>query len=119
MHDVLSDFLAYLLSCLRIFIVEIHPGGEALWNSLKDTSEFTLTHPNGWGGAQQAMMRKAAIRARLVLGRSDAEDRVHFVTEGEASLHFCCHHGLVLDAMQVCLVNSYSLGHGLTVFRGR
>ncbi|KAI5824782.1 hypothetical protein K523DRAFT_284377 [Schizophyllum commune Tattone D] len=99
-HDVLTDFIAYLLVCLRTFIEETHPGGDALWTSLKDTAEFSLTHPNGWGGAQQAKMRSAALDAGLVRDHADAEDRVRFVTEGEASLHFCCHHGLVLDAMQ-------------------
>ncbi|KAL1726860.1 hypothetical protein EV714DRAFT_286913 [Schizophyllum commune] len=99
-HDVLTGFLAYLLFCLRTFIEETHPGGDALWTSLEDTAEFSLTHPNGWGGAQQAKMRSAALDAGLVRDHADAEDRVRFVTEGEASLHFCCHHGLVLDAMQ-------------------
>ncbi|KAI4526241.1 hypothetical protein K525DRAFT_360096 [Schizophyllum commune Loenen D] len=99
-HDVLTDFIAHLLVCLRSFIEETHPGGDALWTSLEDTAEFSLTHPNGWGGAQQAKMRSAALDAGLVRDHADAEDRVRFVTEGEASLHFCCHHGLVLDAMQ-------------------
>ncbi|TRM65694.1 hypothetical protein BD626DRAFT_566363 [Schizophyllum amplum] len=97
--DVLVDFLRYLYSCVRTFIEETHPAGDKLWKSLEDTSDFVLTHPNGWGGAQQADMRAAAVEAGLVPG-DKAHDRIHFLTEGEASLHFCGHHGLVLDSMQ-------------------
>ncbi|KAF8632436.1 hypothetical protein AX15_001879 [Amanita polypyramis BW_CC] len=50
---------------------------------------FILSHPNGWEGKQQADMRRAAISAGLVRTTSEAVERVTFVTEGEASLHFC------------------------------
>ena len=34
-------------------------------------------------------MRRAAINAGLVATVSEASERISFVTEGEASLHFC------------------------------
>jgi len=34
-------------------------------------------------------MRRAAISAGLVANLAEASERISFVTEGEASLHFC------------------------------
>ena len=89
MEQVFGDFLRYLYDCTKQYIQETHAGGGPLWDSLKDHTEFVLTHPNGWEGAQQAMMRKAAILATLVPDNPAGHARIHFVTEGEASLHYC------------------------------
>jgi len=83
--QVLSDFLRYLLVCVREFISEAHPNGAALWNSAKDTMEFVLTHPNGWGGPHQARMRQAAIAAELIPDNNGGHSRISFVTEGEGA----------------------------------
>ncbi len=60
-----------------------------MWNSVEDDINFILSHPNGWEGRQQSEMRNAAISAGLVKNEAEALDRVSFVTEGEASLHYC------------------------------
>jgi len=60
-----------------------------MWNSVKDDINFILSHPNGWEGRQQSEMRNAAISAGLVKNEAEALDQVSFVTEGEASLHYC------------------------------
>ena len=60
-----------------------------MWNSIEDDINFILSHPNGWEGRQQSEMRNAAISAGLVKSEAEALDRVSFVTEGEASLHYC------------------------------
>ncbi|KAL1726862.1 hypothetical protein EV714DRAFT_276153 [Schizophyllum commune] len=99
-QEVFTDFLRYLLSCLQSFIEESYPCGKKLWEYLFDTAEFTLTHPNGWGGPQQEDLREMAVDAGLVRTHADAVKRVHFVTEGEASLHFCIHDGIVGRSMQ-------------------
>ncbi len=39
-------------------------------------------------------MRQAIVDAGLVPDNEEGHTRVQFVTEGEASLHFCIHHGL-------------------------
>lgn len=98
---VFADFLRYLFTCARTYILETHANGLDLWASFKDRIEFILTHPNGWEGAQQAQMRNAAVRADLVPDTSDGHARVHFVTEGEASPHFCIQSGLAIDAIKV------------------
>ncbi|KAJ7511443.1 hypothetical protein B0H11DRAFT_1955116 [Mycena galericulata] len=98
--DVIADFMRYLVQCAKIYIQDQYPSGTALWISLEDSMEFVLTHPNGWGGEQQSKMRMAAILAGLV-PRPEAHDRIHFVTEGEASLHFCITNGLATDPLRL------------------
>ncbi|KAG5350993.1 hypothetical protein C0989_008355 [Termitomyces sp. Mn162] len=98
--DVLSDFLGYLYKCARSYVEETHANGVHLWTSFQDHIEFILTHPNGWEGAQQSQMRKAATRAGLIPDTEEGRSHVHFVTEGEASLHFCIQSGLTVEALK-------------------
>ncbi|KAI0804773.1 hypothetical protein BC629DRAFT_1207875 [Irpex lacteus] len=98
--EVLADFLHYLYDCARQFIIETHPNGESLWNSVEDHIEVILSHPNGWEGLQQSKMRDAAILACLVPDTTLGRQHVHFVTEGEASLHYCMNCGLATDAVR-------------------
>ncbi|KAI0704720.1 hypothetical protein C8Q76DRAFT_181174 [Earliella scabrosa] len=98
--DVFADFFAYLLSCTRRFICETHANGESLWSSVEDRIEFVISHPNGWEGLQQGKMREAAVIAGLVPNTNAGHKRVHFVTEGEASLNFCIQSGLTTDVLQ-------------------
>ena len=63
--------------------------GDGIWESVGTNVEFILSHPNGWEGKQQSEMRCAAVSAGLVATASEASERITFVTEGEASLHFC------------------------------
>ncbi|KAL1941029.1 hypothetical protein VTO73DRAFT_7665 [Trametes versicolor] len=95
--DVFADFTRYLYECTQRYIKETHANGESLWSSVEDHIEFVLSHPNGWEGLQQGKMRQAAIMAGLVPDTPDGHARVHFVTEGEASLHFCIRSGLTAD----------------------
>lgn len=87
--DILADFYAYLLNCCEYFIKEVHPTYASSWDNLSKTAEFVLCHPNGWQGAQQNRMRQAAVKASLVPDSAEGHDRIRFVTEGEASLHYC------------------------------
>ncbi|PIL34593.1 hypothetical protein GSI_03372 [Ganoderma sinense ZZ0214-1] len=98
--DVLADFLGYLLACTRRYIGETHGNGESLWNAVQDHTVFVLSHPNGWEGLQQSRMRQAAVAAGLVPNTSAGHARIHFVTEGEASLNFCINNGLATNAVQ-------------------
>ncbi|CCM04625.1 uncharacterized protein FIBRA_06809 [Fibroporia radiculosa] len=98
--DVFADFLAYLYNCARKFITETHANGQRLWASLEDRIDFVLSHPNGWEGNQQTKMRSAAIQAGLIPDTKEDHGRIHFVTEGEASLHYCVQSGLVTEAVE-------------------
>ncbi|KAJ3769804.1 hypothetical protein FB446DRAFT_791054 [Lentinula raphanica] len=85
---VFSDFLRYLYECTKSCIQKTI--GDLVWNSVQFNIDFILSHPNGWEMTQQAQMRQAAILAGLVY-EDESQERVHFVTEGEATLHFCIH----------------------------
>ncbi|KAK0476522.1 hypothetical protein EDD18DRAFT_1215707 [Armillaria luteobubalina] len=90
-----GDFYAYLVDCTLTFIQESHQNGTDLLSSVQDRIEFILSHPNGWEGVQQKKLRRAA--------------KIHFVTEGEASLHFCIDHGLssyIRDGEGVLIVDA-------------
>ncbi|KAI0708754.1 hypothetical protein C8T65DRAFT_740136 [Cerioporus squamosus] len=80
--QVFADFLGYLL--LRA----------------SDQIDFVLSHPNGWEGLQQGKMRQAAVLAGLVPDNAAGHARIHFVTEGEASLHFCVQSGLTSESIE-------------------
>ena len=98
--DVFADFLAYLLECASSFIQDTHANGARLWKSVKDDLYFVLPHPNGWEGAQQAEIRKAALLAKLIPDTIAGHARLSFVTEGEASLHFAVQNGLPIGVME-------------------
>ncbi|KAG8686232.1 hypothetical protein FRC11_009311 [Ceratobasidium sp. 423] len=53
--------------------------------------EVVVAHPNGWGVREQGFLRLAAVDAGLV-DAANASRNVQFVTEAEASVHFCIHH---------------------------
>ncbi|KAJ3525317.1 hypothetical protein NMY22_g10627 [Coprinellus aureogranulatus] len=113
--QVLADFMRYLYKCTRNYIEETHIGFSSAPDStttekkdgLFDTLEkegqihFVLSHPNGWEGAQQEKMRRAAVLAGLVPPDDEeaAASRISFVTEGEASLHFCLRSGLGVESV--------------------
>lgn len=99
--QVFADFLGYLFSCTQRYIVDSHASGESIWTSVKDRIEIVLSHPNGWEGLQQGKMREAAILAGLIPNTAAGRARVHFVTEGEASLQYCIHSGLASDSVKV------------------
>ncbi|OJT02592.1 Heat shock 70 kDa protein 12B [Trametes pubescens] len=99
--DVFADFARYLFQCTQRYIKETHANGASMWSSIEDQIEFVLSHPNGWEGLQQGKMRQAAIIAGLIPDTPDGHARVQFVTEGEASIHFCIRSGLTSDSLSV------------------
>lgn len=98
--DLFSDYMQYLYNCAKTYIQDTHEDDNELWASLEPRIEYVLTHPNGWEGAQQEQMRKAAIIAGLVPDTDTGRSRIRFVTEGEASLHFCLRSGLGTQALK-------------------
>ncbi|PFH47369.1 hypothetical protein AMATHDRAFT_67869 [Amanita thiersii Skay4041] len=99
-EEILADFLGYLFRSTRLYIQESHPGGVAFWQSVEQNIDYVLSLPNGWEGAQQAQMRRSAVRAGLVASEAEALKRISFVTEGEASLHFCVQKGVTRGAIE-------------------
>jgi hypothetical protein len=90
--DVFSDFMRYLFNSTKALFLYSDELGELRWHSVSDHVELVLTHPNGWGGPQQSLLRTAAVQAEIVPDTPEGHARVHFVTEGEAAFHFCATH---------------------------
>ncbi|THU88824.1 hypothetical protein K435DRAFT_761555 [Dendrothele bispora CBS 962.96] len=103
---VFSDFLRYLFQCTKDFIIQSTPYGVSVWESVEDNIQFMLSHPNGWEGAQQSQMRRAAILAGLITDLKEDHGKVQFVTEGEASLHYCLNNGCVTPGLGVVIVDA-------------
>ena len=114
-EEILGDFLNYLYTSTQKYIKETHPAGAAFWKSIENSVEYVLSLPNGWEGSQQAQMRRAAIKAGLVANDVQAQDRISFVTEGEASLHYCIQKGITKDAVQVRLFSLSIVLHAVTL----
>ena len=91
--------MGYLYRCTRTYIQDTH--SPELWRSVESDIDFVLTHPNGWEGAQQSQIRRAAVLAGLISDTPDGHSRLQLLTEGEASLHFCLGNGLASDSLTV------------------
>ncbi|PPQ68957.1 LOW QUALITY PROTEIN: hypothetical protein CVT26_001828 [Gymnopilus dilepis] len=98
--QVFADFLQYLLECASSYIRETEPNGAELWNSVRDSIDFVLSHPNGWEGKEQSQMRRAAVLASLIPDTTLGHARLSFVTEGEASLHFAVQNGVLASILK-------------------
>ena len=85
--DVFADFIKYLFQCAKSYIQERHL--TFAWSSVEDSAEYILTYPNGWEELPQQLYRQAVERAGLIPNTPEGRSRVHLLTEGEASLHFC------------------------------
>ncbi|PVF99199.1 hypothetical protein CPB86DRAFT_315495 [Serendipita vermifera] len=86
-----TDFMRYAFENTRKFFIEREIDGDNTWNRLRARVIFVFAIPNAWDMTPQSYLRTAAIRARLVEEKS-ADHRIHFVTEGEASVHFILRH---------------------------
>ena len=100
--DVFADFMRFLFHSTRKLFKDSEPNGKLRWNSISESIELVLTHPNGWGGPQQAHLRNAAVKAGIVRDNPTGRSRVHFVSEGEASFSFCATHTEAGKSLKVC-----------------
>ena len=100
--DIYADFMRYLFDSARELFQASEPNGEIAWESISNSVEVVLTHPNGWGGPQQAIMRNATVKAGIIPDTPAGYNSVHFVSEGEAGFSFCASHTLAGKNMKVC-----------------
>ncbi|CAE7125177.1 unnamed protein product [Rhizoctonia solani] len=88
---VYSDFLGYLIRHTQSFFEDRIVDGKLLWQKHRTNMQFIIAHPNGFGVREQSFLRVAATNAGLVTNAT-AASCVRFVTEAEASVHFCIYH---------------------------
>jgi hypothetical protein len=91
LKKVYADFLKYMYERTHEFFIGNMPAGSRVWDRLQSDIVVVLATPNGWDSAQQAFLRGASIQAGFVK-ESDADARLDFVTEGEASVHYALAH---------------------------
>ena len=100
--DVFADFMRYLFESTKALFKASEPNGELRWDSVSNDIELVLTHPSEWGGPQQTQLRTAAVKAGIVRDNPAGNSRVHFVTEGEATLNFCVTNTQAGKDLKVC-----------------
>ena len=98
--DLFADFIRYLFDSTVAHIKEAEPTGDVLWTNFGPRVELVLSHPNGWEGRQQELMRKAVVQAEI-FNEEEARTRVSFVTEGEASFNYCVTHTKSGESLKV------------------
>ncbi|KAF8754983.1 ATP binding [Rhizoctonia solani] len=91
LRQIYADFLRYLLKHTKTFFEDRVLDGRQTWARYSPTMEVVIAHPNGWGIREQAFLRSAAVAAGFSTDEK-ALASVRFVTEAEASVHFCIHH---------------------------
>lgn len=90
LKKVYKHFLKYLWDHAQNFFVNNTVDGERIWSRLGDKANIVLATPNGWDTTQQGFLRQAMIDAGII-SKQD-EERLTFVTEGEASVHYALHY---------------------------
>ncbi|CAE6460917.1 unnamed protein product [Rhizoctonia solani] len=91
LSTIYADFLRYLLEHTRKCFEATIINGPDVWRTHLLNMDFIIAHPNGWGTREQAFLRTSAVVAGYTFAEH-AFDRIHFVTEAEASVHFCIHY---------------------------
>ncbi|CUA72499.1 Heat shock 70 kDa protein 12B [Homo sapiens] [Rhizoctonia solani] len=89
LRQIYSDFLGYLLKHTKSYFEDRILDGKNIWE--RYSPEVVIAHPNGWGIREQAFLRSAAVAAGFATAE-EALSKIRFVTEAEASVHFCIHH---------------------------
>jgi hypothetical protein len=104
---IYTDILDYLFHHTQKFFEEKEfelEGGGQIWRklALQNSIDFVIAHPSGWGLEEQSMLRRAAVKAALVPSLQMAADRIQFVGEAEASVHYVMYHADLQSRLQVC-----------------
>jgi hypothetical protein len=114
LEELYVEFIRYLYVTTRNYFVKGTPNGSNIWDRLADKIVIVLCTPNGWDMSQYSFLRKAAIKSGLVR-ESDADARLEFITEGEASVHYALAHTRGLNWLQPGTVFAVTDAGGSTV----
>ncbi|KAF8594084.1 hypothetical protein BDV93DRAFT_565803 [Ceratobasidium sp. AG-I] len=89
--QIYADFLGYLLHHTQLYFEDHILDGKRIWKTYVPSLDVIIAHPNGWGIREQTFLRLAVVKAGFT-SAADANTKVHFVSEAEASVHFCMFH---------------------------
>ncbi|ELU37938.1 hypothetical protein AG1IA_08033 [Rhizoctonia solani AG-1 IA] len=102
LSKVYTDFLGYLLRHTRTFFEEHIIDGPQIWKTCASNILIVMAHPNGWATREQNFMRQALMD----VGPEYKNYQVTFVTEGEASVHFCMFNSNMESALEVSCIQA-------------
>lgn len=85
--EVYTDFLRYIFQSTKEFFGRHVSGVAGTWDRMQNNIVIVLSTPNNWDTGHHRFLRTVAIQAGLV-SENDADRRLEFVTESEASVHF-------------------------------
>ncbi|KAG8703977.1 hypothetical protein FRC08_002527 [Ceratobasidium sp. 394] len=91
LEKIYTDFMGYLMKHTQEFFETRIIDGRKVWEDLHNDMTIVLAHPNGWTIKEQNFLRKAAVAAKYT-SEGKAHAQIHFVSEAEASVHFCMFH---------------------------
>ncbi|KAL5632485.1 hypothetical protein ACGC1H_005438 [Rhizoctonia solani] len=91
LKQIYADFLGYLLQCTKERFEEVITDGQTIWRNYSNDMDIIIAHPNGWGLREQDLMRRASVLAGIMTSEN-ADLQIQFVTEAEASVHYCMHY---------------------------
>ena len=94
------DFLRYLLKHTEEYFVSQILQGQSEWSRHSPSMDVVIAHPNGWGVKEQDFLRRAAVTAGYATAEN-APSQIKFVSEAEASVHFCIFHLDIDSKMKV------------------
>jgi hypothetical protein len=121
-EQIYSDILEYVYRQTQKFFEDrefVQAGGGQIWQRLSQQNaiDFVLCHPGGWGLQEQSLLRRAMVKAGLVSSVQMATERVKFVGEAEASVHYVMFHADLQSRLRVSLLHmsaSIPYPHSLT-----
>ncbi|CAE6485509.1 unnamed protein product [Rhizoctonia solani] len=91
LRQVYTDFLGYLLKHTKEYFEDRIIDGKLIWERYNSNMEVVIAHPNGWGIREQSFLRQVATDAGLSTSEN-AQKTIRFLSEAEASVHFCIHY---------------------------
>ncbi|QRV77751.1 heat shock protein 70 kDa 12A [Ceratobasidium sp. AG-Ba] len=91
LEKIYTDFMVYLMKHTQEFFEARIIDGPKVWQDLHKDMTIVIAHPNGWTIKEQNFLRKAAVAAKYTT-EAKAHAQIHFVSEAEASVHFCMFH---------------------------
>ncbi|KAF8593580.1 hypothetical protein BDV93DRAFT_612189 [Ceratobasidium sp. AG-I] len=88
---IYTDFMVYLMKHTQQFFESRIIDGRKVWEELSGSMSIIIAHPNGWTVKEENFLRKAAVAAKYT-AYANAHSQIQFVSEAEASVHFCMFH---------------------------
>ncbi|QRV90330.1 heat shock protein 70 kDa 12A [Ceratobasidium sp. AG-Ba] len=84
-ENVYADMIGYMLNHTRDFFNG--RTSAVRWEQLAPNMTLVIAHPNGWGLKEQDRLRHA-VALSGIMSEAEAQNRVCFVSEAEASVHY-------------------------------